>query len=103
MFFTKGEPERRRNCVIQPLKYRLLRAFDNTGRRSRVNGEMGYLDFRKIRVLQSIFSFGFGDGLTRKCKVSIVPMIIQLFQQQGMIFCFGLLLLIYTLLGQLYG
>jgi len=31
MFFTKGEPERLRNCVIQPLKYRLLQAFDNTG------------------------------------------------------------------------
>ena len=45
----------------------------------------------------------FVDGLTRKCKVSIVPMIIQLFQKQGMKFCFGLLLLIYTLLGQLYG
>lgn len=54
-------------------------------------------------VLISIFRFGFGDGLTRKCKVSIVPMIIQLFQKQGMKFCFGLLLLIYTLLGQLYG
>ena len=38
-----------------------------------------------------------------KCKVSIVPMIIQFFQQQGMKFCFGPLLLIYTLLGQLYG